>query len=75
MQEILVLANTTRRIRAVRFFDGRRLIGRDRTGVAGLYSFTWRSRKARKGRHLLHAVALPTQGRRAVASRVVRVCR
>jgi subtilisin family serine protease len=74
-QEILVLANTTRRIRAVRFFDGRRLIGRDRTGVAGLYSFTWRSRKARKGRHLLHAVALPTQGRRAVASRVVRVCR
>jgi minor extracellular serine protease Vpr len=74
-QEILVLANTTRRIRTVRFFDGGRLIGRDRKGVAGLYSFTWKAGKARKGRHHLHAVALPTRGRRAVASRIVRVCK
>jgi hypothetical protein len=35
-QELLVLASTTSRIQSVRFFNGRRLIGTDRTGTAGL---------------------------------------
>ena len=74
-QELLVLANTTSRIRSVRFFNGRRLIGTDRTGVAGLYSIRWRARKARKGLHRLRAVAIPARGRAARTSRVVRVCR
>jgi hypothetical protein len=74
-QELLVLANTTSRIRRVRFFNGRRLIGADRTGVAGLYSVTWRAGKARKGLHRLRAVAIPARGRIARTSRVVRVCR
>jgi hypothetical protein len=74
-QQLLVLASSTHRIRGVRFYDGRRLLGRDRTGVAGLYSLRWRARAARKGLHHLRAVALPTRGTRAVASRVVRVCR
>ena len=74
-QELLVLANTTNRIRRVRFFDGRRLIGADRTGVAGLYSIRWRARKARKGLHRLRAVAISAKGRDARTSRVVRVCR
>jgi hypothetical protein len=74
-QELLVLANTTSRIRRVRFFNGRRPIATDRTGVAGLYSITWRAGKARKGLHRLRAVAVPARGRAARASRVVRVCR
>jgi hypothetical protein len=74
-QELLVLANTTSRIRRVRFFNGHRLIGTDRTGVAGLYSIMWRSRSARKGLHRLRAVAIPARGRAARTSRVVRVCR
>jgi minor extracellular serine protease Vpr len=74
-QELLVLANTTSRIRRVRFFNGRRLIGTDRRGVAGLYSITWRAGKARKGLHRLRAVAIPARGRAARTSRVVRVCR
>jgi minor extracellular serine protease Vpr len=74
-QELLVLANTTSRIRRVRFFNGHRLIGTDRTGVAGLYSTMWRSRSARKGLHRLRAVAIPARGRAARTSRVVRVCR
>jgi minor extracellular serine protease Vpr len=74
-QEVLVLANTTSRIRRVTFFNGHRLIGTDRTGVAGLYSITWRSREARKGLHRLRAVAIPARGRVARTSRVVRVCR
>jgi minor extracellular serine protease Vpr len=74
-QELLVLANTTSRIRRVRFFNGQHLIGTDRTGVAGLYSIMWRSRSARKGLHRLRAVAIPDRGRAARTSRVVRVCR
>jgi hypothetical protein len=74
-QHLLVLASSTRKIRLVRFFDGRRRLGVDRRGDAGLYSVRWRSSKARKGHHRLRAVAVPTRGRRAVASRVVRVCK
>jgi hypothetical protein len=74
-QELLVLASTTNRIRRVRFFDGRRLIGSDRRGEAGLYSITWRSQRARKGLHRLRAVAISARGRDARTSRVVRVCR
>jgi minor extracellular serine protease Vpr len=74
-QELLVLANTTSRIRRVRFFNGRRLIGTDRTGTAGLYSIRWRAGRARKGLHRLRAVAISARGRDARTSRVVRVCR
>jgi hypothetical protein len=74
-QELLVLANTTNRIRRVRFFNGRRLIGTDRTGTAGLYSITWRAKQARQGLHRLRAVAISARGRDARTSRVVRVCR
>jgi minor extracellular serine protease Vpr len=73
--ELLVLASTTNRIRRVRFFNGQRQIGTDRTGVAGLYSITWRTGKARKGLHRLRAVAIPARGRAARTSHVVRVCR
>ena len=74
-QELLVLANTTSGIRRVRFFNGRRSIGTDRTSNAGLYSITWRARRARKGLHRLRAVAISARGRDARTSRVVRVCR
>jgi hypothetical protein len=74
-QQLLIVASSTRRIRLVRFYDGRRAIGLDRRGDAGLYSFRWHSSKARKGRHHLRAVAVPTRGRRAVASRTVHVCK
>jgi subtilisin family serine protease len=74
-QQLLVVASSTRKIRFVRFYDGRRRLGVDRRGDAGLYSLRWHSAKARKGRHRLHAVVVPTRGRRAVASRIVRVCK
>jgi hypothetical protein len=74
-QGLLVVANTTNRISAVQFFDGRHRVGTARKGVAGLYSFVWQARTARKGLHRLRAIAVSARGRDAVASRVVRVCR
>ena len=73
-QTLLVVANSTARVRAVRFFDGRRRIATDRSGVSGLYSVTWRARANPRGRHLLRAVVLSTRGHK-VARRAVRVCR
>ena len=71
---LLVVAGSTARVRAVRFFaDGKR-IAIDRSGGAQLYSATWRRGGARKGAHLLRAVVVDAKGRTAAAERTVRVC-
>ena len=72
--ELAVVANATRRIRAVRFFDGKRRLRVVRRGVAGIYTTTWRTRRAKRGLHRLRAV-VQASGQRAEATRVVRVCR
>jgi hypothetical protein len=72
--ELVVVAGATRRIRAVQFFDGKRRLRVVRRGVAGLYTTTWRTRRAKRGIHRLRAV-VQTGGQRASAERVVRVCR
>jgi hypothetical protein len=72
--ELVVVAGSTRRIRAVRFFDGKRRLRVVRRGVAGIYTTTWRTRRAKRGVHRLRAV-VDAGGQRASAERVVRVCR
>jgi minor extracellular serine protease Vpr len=74
-QPLLVAASSTERIRSVRFYDGKRGIATVRRGIAGLYSATWRTRRAKKGRHALRAVVLDQRGRVLSARRVLRVCR
>ena len=71
---LAVVAGSPSRVRSVRFFDGRRRIATVRRGEAGLYGATWRTRGARKGRHLLRAVVADARGRTASAERVVRIC-
>jgi hypothetical protein len=73
-QRLLVAASSTGKIRAVRFLDGRRAIGVDRTSTSGLYEVTWRSRGARGQLHRLSATAIDSSGR-TVATRLVRLCR
>jgi subtilisin family serine protease len=70
---LLVLADSTRPIRRVRFFDGERRFRTVRRGQAGLFATTWRP--ARRGTHVVRAVALDAKGRTAEATRTVRVCR
>ena len=74
-QALLVVANTTGKIRAVRFLNGGKRIKTVRKGVSGLYSATWRPQTARHGRHLLRAVVDSARGRDVVASRNVRTCK
>jgi minor extracellular serine protease Vpr len=73
-EDLLVAASATRRIRSVQFFDGNRRIRVVRRNVAGLFSTTWRTRRAARGLHRLRAV-VRAGAQRAEATRVVRVCR
>ena len=72
--QLAVSAGATRRIRAVRFFDGKRQLKVVRRGAAGLYITSWRTRGVRPGRHQLRAV-LQAGPQRAEAMRTLRVCR
>ncbi|HSC92464.1 MAG TPA: S8 family serine peptidase [Gaiellaceae bacterium] len=72
---LTVVAGSTARIRSVRFLDGRRRVALDRNGTAGLFTATWATARAKKGRHVLRAVVADRRGRTAVAERIVRICR
>jgi subtilisin family serine protease len=75
VQGLFVTAGSTRGVRAVRFYDGRRLIAKRTEGVESLFDTPWRTRKAHRGRHLLRAVVTDRRGKTASARRLVRVCR
>ena len=73
--ELAVLADSTKKVRAVRFtVDGKR-VGVDRTGPAGIYSLSWKTASLKKGKHHLLATLRDAAGRTATAARDVRVCR
>jgi hypothetical protein len=72
---LFVAAGSSRGVRSVQFFDGRRRVSRQRRGIEGLYAAQWKTGKAHRGRHLLRAVVTDRRGARATALRVVRVCR
>ena len=72
---LLVAASATKRIRVVRFLDGKRRIAIVRRSVAGLYAATWTTTFAGPGRHVLRAVVVANGGERFTAERVARVCR
>jgi hypothetical protein len=70
-----VVASSNRKVVSVRFgVDGRRLAV-DRRGTLDLFTTTWHAAKARRGRHLLTAMATDAAGRRVTARHAVRVCR
>jgi minor extracellular serine protease Vpr len=62
-------------VRSVRFYDGKRYLGKRTRGVEGLFVFDWKSGKAKRGRHVLRAVVTDRRGRLAKAQRLARVCR
>ena len=75
VERLFVTAGATRGVRSVRFLDGKRVIATERHGGEGLFGTTWRTKKARAGRHVLRAVVTDRRGATASATRAVRVCR
>ena len=73
--KLQVVAGSNATVSSVGFFDGQRQIGRVRRNRGGIYELNWRTRAARRGPHVLTAIASDTRGREAEATRRVRVCR
>ena len=72
---LTVVASATRKLRSVRFLDGRQPIATTKRGVDGLFQAIWRTGGAAKGRHRLRAIVTDASGRKAEARRDVRICR
>ena len=71
---LVVVADSTTKLRRVAFRDNGRQIGVDRTGQ-GVYSIDWKTAGLKKGTHRLLATVTDASGRKAAAGRVLRVCR
>jgi subtilisin family serine protease len=72
---LIVVANSTRRVRTVRFFVDGKQIDIDRRGVVDVFTGSWSTRLAEPGGHVLSATATDASGRTLSGSRRVRVCR
>jgi minor extracellular serine protease Vpr len=71
---LAVAASAPTRVKAVRFFDGRRRITTVRKGNSGLYLGTWATRKSKRGLHRLRA-EIDSRDGKAQARRTLKVCR
>jgi minor extracellular serine protease Vpr len=71
---LAVAASAPTKVRAVRFFDGRRRIAVRRRGTLGLFGASWSTTKVRRGYHVLRVVVDSRSGTVA-ARRLVKVCR
>jgi hypothetical protein len=74
-QPLVVAVSTTATLKRVRFFDGKRAIGTDSNPTGDVAQVTWKTGKAKRGRHVLTARATDSAGHVASATRTVRVCR
>lgn len=72
---LLVVAGSTEPVRAVRFFADGKQVAIDRSGTSDVFTGTWRTANARRGKHVLTARATDAAGRTLSAKLGVRVCR
>jgi minor extracellular serine protease Vpr len=72
---LVVVASSTKPVRTVRFSVDGKQIAVDRRGAADVYTGTWQTRLAPRGRHVLAAVATDSSGATFSAARNLRVCR
>jgi minor extracellular serine protease Vpr len=72
---LVVVAGSTKRVRAVRFFVDGKQIDVDRKGVSDVFTGSWETRFASPGRHELKATATDAGDRTFSAVRDLRVCR
>ncbi|MCW2964789.1 MAG: hypothetical protein JWO17_2041 [Actinomycetia bacterium] len=70
---LIVVADSTKKVKQVAFTDNGTRIAVDKTGN-GVYSIAWKTAKLKKGKHKLLATVTDAAGRKAAASRVLRVC-
>ena len=70
---LAVVAASTKKLKRVVFYDGKRRIGTKKANSAGIAFVDWKVTKAGKGKHVLRVKVRDARGRTATASRTVRV--
>jgi minor extracellular serine protease Vpr len=73
--QLLVVADSTKKVSKVVFTDNGKRVGVDRTGPSTIYSVAWNTAKLKKGKHLLVATVVDAAGRKATAGRTVKTCK
>jgi minor extracellular serine protease Vpr len=71
---LVVVADSTKKIKQVAFTDNGKRIGVDAAGT-GVFAIAWKTAKLKKGPHILRATVTDAAGRKAAAGRVLRVCK
>jgi subtilisin family serine protease len=74
-EPLLVVASSPNALRTASFADEERTITTVKRNIVGLFSTTWRTRGAARGKHTLTVVVTDSKGRKASATRTVRVCK
>jgi hypothetical protein len=72
---LAVVAGSTKKLKTVTFYNGKRKIGSSKPDSAGIAFKDWNVKKVKKGKHTLRAKVRDARGRTATASRIVRVCK
>jgi hypothetical protein len=71
---LIVVADSTKKVKQVAFTDNGKRIGVDKAGT-GVYAVSWKTGKLKKGTHKLLATVTDAAGRKAAAGRVLKVCK
>ncbi len=72
---LVVVTGSTKKLKTVVFYDGKKKIRAKKPDAAGLAFVDWNIKRAGKGKHALRATVRDAGGRTATASRSVRVCK
>ena len=74
-QQLVAVADSNARLRSVTFYADGRQVARRRGTQSRLYTASWATSRAERGRHTLAVVVRDVRGRQARVTRSVRVCR
>ncbi len=72
---LLVVADSTKKVKEVVFTDNGKRVGVDKNGSGGVYSVPWKTAKLKKGSRHLVATVIDAAGHKAAAGRVLRICK
>src|SRR5581483_6734425 len=74
-EPLVVVAESTKKIRDVTFTENGKSIGVDKTGPNGIYSVTWKTGKLSKGTYHLAARVVDAAGRSTSADLNAKICK
>jgi minor extracellular serine protease Vpr len=75
VDRLIVVASSTKKVKSVTFYDGKKKLKTLTKGTEGLFAQDWKTTGLKKGKHVLRATVRDAAGKTFTASRTVRVCK